>query len=59
MKWVKKISDTAFHKLREEIFKKHKFNLDKGFSEENMKKIKQIHEKRGLTEKQSNYYLGI
>ncbi len=24
-----------------------------------MKKIKQIHEKRGLTEKQSNYYLGI
>jgi len=40
--------------------KKHNnFNLDRGFSEENMLKLKKIHQKRGLTPKQSNFYLGI
>lgn len=39
-KWAKRITDEAFAALKEKTFQKFRFDVDKGFPEEILKKIK-------------------
>ena len=48
-RWAKRITDSAYHNMRNEALNTLKFDLDKGFPEDQIKKIHKDYRKRNFT----------
>ncbi len=49
-RWAKRISDHAYLMLQTESMKQLKLDLDKGFSDENIRKLAKSYQKRQFTQ---------
>ena len=48
-KWAKRITDSAFFELKQQAHSKFRFDVDKGITQEALKKIRAQYEKRKFT----------
>lgn len=48
-RWAKRITDQAYSALQAEALRQLKLDLDKGFSEENVRKLTKLYQKRQFT----------
>lgn len=49
-RWAKRITDEAFYRMKEEAVQRIRFDLDKGFPEDSLRKIRKNYEHRKFTD---------